>query len=33
MKLPLEGLEAFVRRAGRPESEIDDAKKQTPYYV
>src|SRR5271165_5319215 len=26
MELPLEGLEAFVKRAGRPQSEIDEAK-------
>ncbi len=31
MELPLAGLEAFVRRAGRPESEIDEAKKKHPY--
>ena len=31
MALPLAGLEAFVRRAGRPESEIEDAKKRQPY--
>ena len=31
MALPLSGLEAFVRRAGRPESEIEDAKKRQPY--
>jgi DNA gyrase subunit A len=31
MQLPLAGLEAFVKRAGRPQSEIDDAKKKTPY--
>ncbi len=31
MALPLSGLEAFVRRAGRPESEIEDAKKKNPY--
>jgi DNA gyrase subunit A len=31
MTLPLQGLEDFVRRAGRPQSEIDEAKKRTPY--
>jgi len=31
MELPLQGLEAFVKRAGRPQSEIDEAKKRTPY--
>ncbi|HXN32486.1 MAG TPA: DNA gyrase subunit A, partial [Polyangiaceae bacterium] len=31
LALPLSGLEAFVRRAGRPESEIDEAKKKQPY--
>jgi DNA gyrase subunit A len=31
MALPLQGLEDFVRRAGRPQSEIDEAKKRTPY--
>ncbi len=31
MALPLAGLEAFVRRAGRPQEEIDEAKKRTPY--
>jgi len=31
MALPLSGLEAFVRRAGRPQSEIDEAKKKQPY--
>jgi DNA gyrase subunit A len=31
MALPLAGLEAFVRRAGRPESEIEEAKKKNPY--
>jgi DNA gyrase subunit A len=31
MALPLEGLEAFVKRAGRPQEEIDEAKKKTPY--
>jgi DNA gyrase subunit A len=33
MKLELKGLEAFVRRAGRPESEIAEAKKKTPYLL
>jgi DNA gyrase subunit A len=31
MALPLAGLEAFVRRAGRPESEIEAAKAKNPY--
>jgi DNA gyrase subunit A len=31
MQLPLRGLEEFVRRAGRPESEIAAAKKRTDY--
>jgi DNA gyrase subunit A len=31
MALPLAGLEAFVQRAGRPQSEIDEAKKKNPY--
>jgi DNA gyrase subunit A len=31
MALPLAGLEAFVRRAGRPQSEIDEAKKKGSY--
>jgi DNA gyrase subunit A len=31
MTLPLAGLEAFVRRAGRPESEIEEAKAKHPY--
>ncbi len=31
MALPLSGLEAFVRRAGRPQSEIDEAKLRQPY--
>jgi len=31
MALPLKGLEAFVKRAGRPQSEIDDAKKRAVY--
>jgi len=33
MSLPLSGLEAFVRRAGRPQSEIDEAKKREPYLL
>jgi DNA gyrase subunit A len=33
MALPLSGLEAFVKRAGRPESEIDEAKKRGQYYL
>jgi DNA gyrase subunit A len=31
MALPLRGLEAFVRRAGRPESEIEEASKRPDY--
>jgi DNA gyrase subunit A len=31
MKLPLRGLEEFVRRAGRPEAEIQAAKKRVDY--
>ena len=31
MALRLEGLEAFVLRAGRPQAEIDEAKKRSPY--
>ncbi|HEX3345471.1 MAG TPA: DNA gyrase C-terminal beta-propeller domain-containing protein, partial [Polyangiaceae bacterium] len=31
MALPLQGLEAFVKRAGRPESEIEQTKRRTPY--
>ncbi len=31
MALPLTGLEAFVRRAGRPQNEIDEAKKRGTY--
>jgi DNA gyrase subunit A len=31
MALRLEGIEGFVRRAGRPESEIEEAKKRHPY--
>jgi len=33
MKLPLKGLEEFVRRAGRPESEIEEAKAQGDYFL
>jgi DNA gyrase subunit A len=33
MKLELRGLEAFVRRAGRPEHEIEAAKARTPYFL
>jgi DNA gyrase subunit A len=33
MKLPLAGLEAFVRRAGRPEHEIADAARKNPYLL
>jgi DNA gyrase subunit A len=32
-KLELRGLEAFVRRAGRPEDEIAAAKTRTPYFL
>src|SRR5579859_3565496 len=31
MQLELAGLEAFVRRAGRPQNEIDQAKTKNPY--
>jgi DNA gyrase subunit A len=31
MELPLKGLEDFVKRAGRPESEIEEAKKRKDY--
>jgi DNA gyrase subunit A len=31
MALPLAGLEAFVKRAGRPQSEIDAARQKNPY--
>jgi DNA gyrase subunit A len=33
MKLPLEGLEEFVRRAGRPEEEIAKAKARGDYFL
>jgi DNA gyrase subunit A len=33
MKLPLKGLEEFVRRAGRPEEEIAAAKEQGDYFL
>ncbi|MFO0678888.1 MAG: DNA gyrase subunit A [Polyangiaceae bacterium] len=33
MALPLRGLEAFVRRAGRPDEEIDAAKKRGDYHL
>ena len=33
MKLPLKGLEAFVTRAGRPESEIAEAKARGDYFL
>jgi DNA gyrase subunit A len=33
MALPLTGLEAFVRRAGRPETEIDEAKARGQYFL
>ncbi len=33
MKLPLKGLEAFVRRAGRPDTEIEAAKARGDYFL
>ncbi|MET0287158.1 MAG: DNA gyrase subunit A [Polyangiales bacterium] len=33
MALPLKGLEAFVRRAGRPDSEIEEAKARGDYFL
>ncbi len=33
MQLPLRGLEAFVRRAGRPEEEIEAAKARGEYFL
>jgi DNA gyrase subunit A len=33
MALPLKGLEAFVRRAGRPEDEIAEAKERGDYFL
>jgi len=33
MQLPLAGLEAFVRRAGRPDHEIAEAARKTPYLL
>ncbi len=33
MKLPLAGLEKFVRRAGRPQAEIDAAAKRGQYFL
>jgi DNA gyrase subunit A len=33
MKLPLRGLEEFVRRAGRPEEEIDRARARGEYFL
>ncbi len=33
MALPLHGLEAYVRRAGRPEAEIDEAKAVGQYFL
>ena len=33
MALPLAGLEAFVRRAGRPEDELAVARGRTPYHL
>ena len=33
MKLPLQGLEAFVRRAGRPEAEIEAARERGDYFL
>jgi len=33
IKLPLKGLEEFVRRAGRPEEEINEAKERGDYFL
>jgi DNA gyrase subunit A len=33
MALPLHGLEAFVRRAGRPDTEIEEAKARGDYFL
>src|SRR5262249_11338530 len=33
MQLPLHGLEKFVMRAGRPQTEIDEAKKRGDYFL
>lgn len=33
MQLPLKGLEAFVKRAGRPEAEIEAARARGDYYL
>ncbi|MEM9191131.1 MAG: DNA gyrase subunit A [Myxococcota bacterium] len=33
MKLPLKGLEEFVRRAGRPDEEINEAKERGDYFL
>jgi DNA gyrase subunit A len=33
MALPLRGLEAFVRRAGRPDNEIEEAKARGDYFL
>ena len=33
MKLPLKGLEAFVKRAGRPDSEVAEAKAKGDYFL
>jgi len=33
MGLPLKGLEAFVRRAGRPESELEEARARGSYFL
>ncbi|HEY6880604.1 MAG TPA: DNA gyrase subunit A, partial [Polyangiales bacterium] len=33
MTLPLRGLEAFVRRAGRPDAEIEEAKARGDYFL
>src|SRR6188472_4071041 len=33
MKLPLKGLEAFVRRAGRPDGEIETARARGDYFL
>jgi DNA gyrase subunit A len=33
LKLPLQGLGEFLRRAGRPENECDEAEKRMPYFL
>ncbi len=33
MKLPLKGLEEFVKRAGRPENEIEEARSKGDYFL